>query len=214
MSQSTHQPDLLPIHVDVWSDYVCPWCYLAASSLAKLVASHGVTVQWHSYELRPKGAPPISPEYKERILAGQPRLYAMAREQYGLELNQGPWGVDSRPALIGAKYAETQGVGPAYHDAVLRAYWLEAKSIDELDLLAAIAATVGLDPAAFRASLTDPALEQAVLDDVAWAHANGINGVPALVFQQKYLVSGAQPHPVLVQIVEQIRAEEQKASSG
>jgi predicted DsbA family dithiol-disulfide isomerase len=181
-----------------------------ASSLEKLAASHGVTVQWHSFELRPKDAPPLPPEYKEKIMAGRPRLYAVARESYGLELNQGPWGINSRPALIGAKYAEAQGVGPAYHDAVMRAYWLEAKSIEELDVLAELAVAIGVDRDAFLAALNDTALEQEVLNDIAWAHTNGINGVPALVFQGKYLVSGAQPYDVLTNVVDQIRAEEQK----
>lgn len=182
-----------------------------ASSLEKLVASHGVTVQWHSFELRPKDAPPLPPEYKEKIMAGRPRLYAIARENYGLELNQGPFGINSRPALIGAKYAEAQGVGAAYHDAVMRAYWLEAQSIEDPAVLAALADAVGLARDGFLAALTDPALDQAVLNDIAWAHANGINGVPALVFQSKYLVSGAQPYDVLTKVVDQIQAEEQKA---
>jgi predicted DsbA family dithiol-disulfide isomerase len=169
-------------------------------------------VQWHSFELRPKDAPPLPPEYKEKIMAGRPRLYAVAREQYGLELNQGPWGINSRPALIGAKYAEAQGVGPAYHDAIMRAYWLEAQSIEDREVLAQIAIASGLDRDAFLAALTDPALEQEVLNDIAWAHNNGISGVPALVFQEKYLVSGAQPYDVLTRVVDQIRAEEQKAA--
>lgn len=141
-------------------------------------------------------------------MAGRPRLYAIARESYGLELNQGPWGINSRPALIGAKYAEAQGVGPAYHDAIMRAYWLDAQSIEEVAVLSQIAAAIGLAPAAFLAALTDTALEQEVLNDIAWAHTNGISGVPALVFQGKYLVSGAQPYDILSRVVDQIRVEE------
>ncbi len=178
-----------------------------ASSLEKLVTSHGVTIDWRSFELRPREAPPLAPEYKEKIMAGRPRLYAIAKEQYGLDLNQGPWGIDSRPALIGAKYAEAQGLGPAYHDGVLHAYWHEAKNIGETDVLVTIAEAAGLEREAFLAALADPVWEEAVLGDVATAHSYGINGVPALVFQDKYLVSGAQPYDVLIQVVEQIRAE-------
>ena len=114
--------------------------------------------------------------------------------------------------MIGAKYAEAQGVGPAYHDAVMRAYWLEAQSIEDLDVLAGIAVAIGLDRDGFLAALDDEEVEQTVLNDIAWAHTNGINGVPALVFQGKYLVSGAQPYDVLTKIVEQVQAEEQKVS--
>ena len=69
----------------------------------------------------------------------------MAREQYGLEINAGPFGVDSRPALIGAKFAEAQGIGGAYHDAIFRAYWQEAKNIEDREVLREVATAVGLE---------------------------------------------------------------------
>jgi predicted DsbA family dithiol-disulfide isomerase len=164
-------------------------------------------VHWRSYELRPKGGPPLPPDYRARIEAGRPRLYAIAREQYGLEMKPGPFGFDSRPALVGAKYAEQMGVGPAYHAAVLGGYWLEAQVIDDPSVLANIAASIGLGRELFLAALQTPAYNQAVLEDIALAQAYGLNGVPALVFAEKYLVSGAQPYPVLVQVVEQIQQE-------
>jgi predicted DsbA family dithiol-disulfide isomerase len=175
--------------------------------LERLEQSHPVTVQWHSYELRPKGAPPISPEYRAKIEAGRPRLYAIAKEQYGLELNPGPFGFDSRPALIGAKYAEQMGIGPAYHAAVMRAYWLEGKAIDHLGVLGDIFAAVGLDRDAIVAAITQEPLIQAVDNDIAQAQAYGLSGVPAMVFAHKYLVSGAQPYDVLTQVVDQINQE-------
>lgn len=139
--------------------------------------------------------------------AGRPRLYAIAREHYGLELNPGPFEFNSRPALIGAKYAEKMGVGPAYHAAVMRAYWVDAQRIDELETLADLAEGVGLDRVGFLVALQQPPYQQQVLDDVARAHAYGINGVPAMVFVDKYLVSGAQPYEVLVQVLEQVMRE-------
>lgn len=139
--------------------------------------------------------------------ANRPRLYAIAREQYGLELNPGPFGFNSRPALIGAKFAEAQGVGPAYHAAVMQAYWQEAKAIDDLDVLTDIAVSVGLDEESFRAALKDATYLKEVLADVEQAHSYGIGGVPAMVFADKYLVSGAQPHAMLARAVEQVTAE-------
>jgi predicted DsbA family dithiol-disulfide isomerase len=179
-----------------------------ASSLEKLEASYPVIVQWHSFELRPRGTPPLSPAYRAKIQAGRPRLYATAREHYGLELNQGPFGIDSRPALIGAKYAEQMGVGLAYHAAVMRAYWQAAKNIEEIDELAEIAGELGLNRMAFMDALDSASLEQAVLDDIAQAQEYGINAVPSLIFANKYLVSGAQPYAVLTQVVEQIAKEQ------
>jgi len=131
----------------------------------------------------------------------------MAQQQYGLALNPGPVEFNSRPALIGAKYAERMGVGPAYHDAVMRAHWQHAQPIADRTVLADIAETIGLERAAFLAALDDPALEQAVLADVAQAQAYGLSGVPAMVFADKYLVSGVQPYEVLVQVMEQLANE-------
>lgn len=164
-------------------------------------------IHWRSFELRPKNAPPPPPDYLERVKAGRPRLYEMARTQYGLELNPGPFGFDSRPALVGAKFAEEEGAGPAYHAAVMRGYWLEARDISQVDVLREIATEAGLDADAFSAALAEEKYVAAVDTDVEQAHLYGINGVPAMVFINKYLVSGAQPYEVLCGAVEQIQGE-------
>ena len=174
-----------------------------------------VDVHWRSFELRPTDAPPISAEKRAAIESARPRVYAVAREQYGLEMNPGPFGFDSRPALVGAKFAEAQGVGPAYHRRVMNGYWAEARDIEQVETLAALAAEVGLARQAFVNALAEPAYERAVLADVAEAQQSGIHGVPALVFVDKYLVSGAQPFDVLKGAVEQVAGEllQEQASS-
>jgi predicted DsbA family dithiol-disulfide isomerase len=178
--------------------------------LDRLQREEPITVAWRSFELRPKGSPPMPPEYRARIEAARPQLYATARSQYGLELNMGPFGVDSRPALIGAKYAEAQGRGEAYHRAVFAAYWQHAADIGDLAVLAGVAEGAGLDRDGFLAALGDQANEAAVDADIAQAQAYGLSGVPALVFAGKYLVVGAQPYPTLKQAAAQVRAELEK----
>lgn len=200
------------VRIDVWSDYNCPWCFLASASLEKLEASHEVEVTWHSYELRPKGSPPMPAEYRARIEETKPRLYQMARDQYGLELNQGPFGIDSRPALTGAKFAVEAGMGRAYQRAVMRAYWLEAKNIGDSAVLAEIAVGVGLKREPFLAALSDPHYDELVQLDIDQAQRYGLNSVPAMVFDDRYLISGAQPYPVLVQATEHVQAELAKAA--
>jgi len=195
------------VRIDVWSDYNCPWCFLATTSLEKLKDSHDVELHWHSYELRPKGSPPISPEYRARIQDAQPRLQAMARDQYGLELHQGPFGIDSRPALIGAKFAEQQGHGQAYHHAMMYAYWIDAKNIGDREVLANLAEGIGLDRAQYLVALEDAGLDEQVQSDIEQAQEYGLNGVPAIVFDNRYLIPGAQPYPVLVQATEKVQAE-------
>ncbi len=131
-----------------------------------------------------------------------------AREQYGLEINAGPFGIDSRPALIADKYAESQGKGDAFHKAVMEAYWQQASSIDDKNVLKEIAENVGLNTENFEANLADPAYDAEVSADVDLARQYRLDGVPALVFADKYLVMGAQPYDALKQVVEKIREEE------
>lgn len=149
----------------------------------------------------------MPPEYRARIEAGRPQLEAMARDRYGLELNVGPFGINSRPALVGAKFAEAHGVGEVYHDAVFRAYWQEAQNIEDLDVLAGLATAVGLDRDEFLAALDNPTYQQEMLGDVQQAFQYGLSGVPALVYNNKYLVSGAQPYELLAQVAEKAATE-------
>ncbi len=175
--------------------------------LTTTAAAPALAIHWRAFELRPAGGPPVPPEYRARIEAFRPQLLQVARERYTRELNQGPWGIDSRPALVGAKFAEAHGAGPAYHDGVMRAYWQQARDISDRVVLAEVAAAAGLASTSLLAALDDPAYDAAVQQDIDLARQYGLNGVPALVFDNRYLVSGAQPADVLRRVVDQIAAE-------
>lgn len=198
----------MTVQIDVWSDFVCPYCYAVGFSLKELHETHEVAVRWRSYELRPQGSPPIPPADLARIEASRPQFAQMMWQQYGVEIQQGPFGIDSRPALIGEKYARTQNLGDAYHEAVTQAYWLEGRSIEDRTVLREIAVTMGLDGDAFLAALTDSAYEAEVNADIQQASDYGFSGVPALVFNNRYLVSGARPYEVLAQVADKIEQEE------
>ncbi len=134
-------------------------------------------------------------------------LEKRAREQYDLTMNVGPFGIDSRPALIVEKYAETQGKGEAFHKAVMQAYWQQARSIDEKAVLQEIAEQVGLSTENFDDVLASPSFDEEVAADVELAHEYGLTGVPALIFADRYLVVGAQPFETFKRLVEKILEE-------
>lgn len=179
--------------------------------MERLKNSHDITVTWHAYELRPQGSPPIPEWYMERIKQSRPRLEAIARDVYYIDINSGPFGINSRPAMIGAKYADTQDKGYEYNQAMLRAYWQEGKDISDLTVMQDVARSVGLDVDEYTAALGNSEFEALVDADIALAKAYepyGMNGVPALVFnvniERKILVMGAQPYDELVRVIEQI----------
>ncbi len=203
----------MTVQIMRFSDYVCPWCAMGEAALETLQQSRDVTLEIRAYELRPAGSPALPPAqeaaFRQRVSESWPRVQQMALERFGLELKRHEEGTitPTRLAHVGAKYALANDLGEAYHKAMFRAHWQELRDISDVDTLAAIARAVGLDEAGFRAALEDPALIQAVEDDEAFAHDNGLGGVPAFIFGERYLVSGAQPVAVLEQAVDQCVAE-------
>lgn len=175
--------------------------------MEKLQKDYDVDIHWRSFLLRPPGSPPMSPERRAQLEASRPLFQKRVREQYGLEINAGPLGTNSRPALVVEKYAESQGKGSAFHDAVMYAYWQQARSIGNLDVLKEITESVGLNTENFASLLENPQFDAEVNDDIALANEYGLEGVPALVFDNKYLVVGAQPYDVLKRVVERVQRE-------
>lgn len=203
---------IAPIQVDVWSDYVCPWCFMGGLGLKRLNETEPVELTWHAFELRPEGSPPISPEYLRRIEASEPMLAARFKQDFGIVLNRGPFSVNTRSLHMLKKYADTQGKGNEFHDAVLEAYWLEAVDISDARAQQELLNRVGIQTPVAEI-LANAELEQAVIADEQFAYQNGISGVPAMVFGGKYLVSGAQPVDVLKKVVAQLKQENELAYS-
>jgi predicted DsbA family dithiol-disulfide isomerase len=133
-----------------------------------------------------------------------------AREQYGLDINSGPFGINSRHALVAEKFAESQGKSEAFQRAVMDAYWQQARSIEDTNVLKEIAEQVGLDTKNFEAVLIDPTYDAEVSADIDLARKYRLDAVPALVFAEKYLVVGAQPYDTLKQVIEEIQEEERR----
>lgn len=186
---------------------------MAESGLDSLAETHATAVTWKAYELRPEEAGTPAPAEVERfrkyLQQGWPRVAEIARERFGLELQEPPFrpGMRTRRAHAATKIAEALGQGDAYHRAVFRAYWFEGQDISDEAVLTALALRVGLDEAAFQAALADDQYRYNVVADLQWAQEAGLQGVPAFIFGERYLVSGAQPVEVLRQVADRCLAE-------
>ena len=182
------------------------------SSLDELAKIEQIEVIWKSFELRPKNGPSLPPvqeqAYRERIQAAWPQTRQTAKERFGVEMIRHRWGINSRLALEGAKFAEARGLGEAYHERLFQAHFVDDKDFGELDILASLAAEVGLDRAEFVAAIENGAYAAAVDADVAQARAYGLTGVPATIIEEKYLLPGAQPLEFLQQVVDKIKSGE------
>jgi predicted DsbA family dithiol-disulfide isomerase len=196
-----------PVRVDVWSDFVCPFCLIGSLRLEQLAAKTAIDPFWHAFMLRPPGSPPMSAQKRAMIAEYTPKISAQIRDEFGLVVDRGPIGASSFAAHHAMKHAERHGRALAFNDAVLRAYWLQGEDIADHAVLRRIGAALGLsfDDAVLEGR--DRATADAVNVDLAQAQAFDIQGVPAFIFCNRYYVSGAQPLELLERAAEAARGE-------
>jgi predicted DsbA family dithiol-disulfide isomerase len=169
---------------------------MAESGLDSLRQTREVVVEWRAFELRPGGKFPGAPEqearYREMIRQKHTQMETYAREQFGLEMKEGPWAVNSRPAHEGSWFARAHGKLDDYNRACFAAHWQQGKRLDDLDTLVAIAESVGLDGPAFREAVAGRTYRVEVEMDLMRAREIGIDGVPAFIFGDRYVVWGSR----------------------
>ena len=112
---------------------------------------------------------------------------------------------NSRLAQELGKWADTQPGGEALHDALYRAYFVDARNIGDPEILVEIAQSVGLPAEEARAVLTERRFKDAVDGDWAKSHRYGVTGVPTFV-AGRYGVVGAQPYEVVEQLLDKAGA--------
>ncbi len=145
--------------------------------------------------------------YAERNLDPE-AMYARMKglmDQEGLPYGRRTHTYNSRLAQELGKWADTQPGGVALHDALYRAYFVDARNIGDPEILVEVAQSVGLDPEEARAVLAERRFKEAVDADWAKSRRYGVTGVPTFVAGGRGVV-GAQPYEVLVQLLEQVGA--------
>lgn len=200
------------VRIDVWSDYVCPFCYLAEPALARIEREFAgaVEVTWRAFELRPEPVPALDPkgDYLRDIWARA--VYPMARDR-GMTLRLPPVQPRSRLAHEAVAFARTQGKAAALNNAIFRAFFEHGEDIGDADILATHAAAIGLEEAALRRALAEGTCRKGVLADEQLAQKLRLNGVPAITLraaaepmESATLIEGAQPYKVIRRAVEEV----------
>jgi predicted DsbA family dithiol-disulfide isomerase len=192
--------------VDVWSDVICPFCYLGEALLSQAVARSGrpVEVRYHSFQLMPELPPGPGRSVVEvlRDLRGVSREQAEAMNaqvaargaELGLDLRfDRALTANTRDAHRVLHLARTHDRQHAVARGLFRAYFTDGRDIGAHGVLADVATEAGLDRDEVLRALAGDAHHDAVDADIAWARQLGISGVPFFVLDGKYAVSGAQP---------------------
>jgi predicted DsbA family dithiol-disulfide isomerase len=190
------------MRIDVWSDVVCPWCFIGFTRLEKALEGKEIEVYHHAYELDANAT-----------TEGRPTLEVLA-EKYGIGVEDAA-GMMSRVTEIAAgeglkyqldktlhgnttsahlalAYAATIGKQREFLFALFSAYFERGEAVFELADLQRIGESVGISAAELAVAMDSEELREVIAYDKQLANQIGIQGVPFFVFDQKVAVSGAE----------------------
>jgi predicted DsbA family dithiol-disulfide isomerase len=199
--------------VEIWSDIVCPWCYIGRRRFEKALNQFAqrdqVEVIWRSYQLDPNAPRNFAGNVNDLL----EQRYGMSRKQaemtharvtalaalegldYQMERAHPVNSLDAHRLIHLAAQHHLQG---EMKERLQKAYFSEGMVISDPEILVQLAVDVGLDGDETRRMLEGSNFTAAVGADFKQAQALGINGVPFFLFDKKYAVSGAQPVEVFV----------------
>lgn len=212
------------MRIDVWSDYACPFCYIGKRRLEHALSQFPdrdkVEVVFRSFQLDPTARTDESRDIHEMLASkyGMTRDKAKAMNEQLAEQAQGVGLQFNFDTLVPTNtfdghrlshYAATKGKAKELTERLLKAYFTDSVNIGKHDVLASLAAEVGLDADEVSAVLNSDAYTAEVNQDIDAARQLNVTGVPFFVFNNKYAVSGAQPGPVFTEVLDTVWAEEQ-----
>jgi predicted DsbA family dithiol-disulfide isomerase len=204
------------VHVEIWSDIACPWCYVGKrrfeAALADFEHREDVQVTWRSFELDPEapaerphsGAEHLAEKYGtslEQAQAMNDRMTEVAAGE-GLEFDfERTRGGNTFDAHRLVHLAAEHGKQDAMEERLMRAYLTEGELMSDHAALARLAAEVGLPAAEVDALLASDRFADAVRDDERTGATLGIRGVPFFVVDRQFGASGAQPPEALGELL-------------
>lgn len=209
--------------IEIWSDYVCPFCYIGKKQLEQAIQDTGyagqVELVYKSYQLDP--TTPVDTNVS---------TYEALTKKYGMSLEKAKemtQGVVARAKEVGldfnfdnsmeentlkahrlVKWAQQQGDITALVEALLSSYFIEAKRIGQDDVLIDIAEQVGLNREEVAKVLSNDDFKIDVETDIQEGLQLGVRGVPFFVLNRKYGISGAQPQEVFEETLRKVAEEE------
>ncbi|OSP55476.1 DsbA family oxidoreductase [Pseudoruegeria sp. SK021] len=205
------------VKLDIFSDPICPWCYIGKTNLDRALAQQTdqpFEIEWHPFQLNPdmprEGMD--RRDYLETKFGGKQnavRVYAQiaeAAEAINLPIDFGA--IKRTPNTLNAHrlihWSYIEQCQDTVVDALFEAYFQQGLDIGDTDILADIADTAGIDAAAVRRLLaTDEDIDEVLKRD-AHAREMGINSVPTFIVDRQHAVPGAQPTDLWRQVMAQV----------
>jgi predicted DsbA family dithiol-disulfide isomerase len=217
------------MQVEIWSDVVCPWCYLGKRRFEQALSEFGhrddVQVVYRSFELDPS-APADATTPTVELLADKYGMSLAQASQAQREMEERAAGDgltfrmgglrrgNTRDAHRLIQLAKDRGRQAEMVERLHRAYFTDEDSVFDQEALTRLAVEAGLDRDEVANVLTSDAYSDQVDTDEAMARAIGATGVPLFVIDRKYGISGAQPPDTITQVLERAWRESEPATRG
>jgi len=208
------------IIIDIVSDIVCPWCWFGKKHLDQAIEQNpdlDVQINWHPYMLDPsvpaEGVP--YKDYMQKKFGGGPTDRFKSMRDH-LEAGAGPLGIKFRfdgipirPNTLKAhclmKWAQGQGKGHEMSEHLFKAFFDEHKDVGNVEVLAEIANTIGMDSDLVKDLLNTERDTETVLAELQYFANLGVSGVPFFIYNGQFSVQGGQPADVHSQAMEKAR---------
>ncbi|GGK76381.1 DsbA family protein [Rufibacter glacialis] len=209
--------------VEIWSDVVCPFCYIGKRRFEKALEAfpgkEKVEVIWRSFQLDPD-LKPVPGQSVHEYLGKRKGTTAAEGKQMNDHMTQIAKEVglhyDFDKAIINNTFdahrllhlAKEHQKQDQMKERLFAAYYTQGKDLGDLDTLVQLGQEVGLDGEEIRQALQADTYAQDVQHDIYQAQQVGVRGVPFFVFNDKYAVSGAQPTELFQEVLEKVWDEE------
>lgn len=214
---------MINMHIEVWSDIVCPFCYIGKKRLEEALEQFSykeeVKVEFRSFELNPQAPIHAEGDYvellakkyntsKEQIMTMNNQLTEQAKEVgliYHLDQVK-PTNTFDAHRLI--HFAKKHGKENEMVVRLFDAYFTEVKQVADHSTLIELAAEVGLNKQEVKEMLDSTNYGDDVRKEEQDANQIGVTGVPFFVINRKYAISGAQPSEVFLEVLEKVKQED------
>lgn len=193
------------VTLEMFSDYVCPFCWLAEPAVRQLAREDkDVDVIWRAFELRPEPTPTLDPrgEYLDRVWRDS--VYPLS-DRLGVDLKLPTTQPRSRLAHEAASWARARGRFEEYNAALFKAFFERGEDIGRADVLTGIAGELDLNGDALGAALKRHDGESDVMADEGRAARLQISSVPAFVADNLAMLAGVQPLEKLKELIDDVR---------
>ena len=205
------------IKLDIFSDPICPWCYIGKSRLEAALeqrADHPFVVEWHPFQLNPD-MPKTGMDrraYLEGKFGGtegaksayRPIVDTLSKEHPEADLGK----IEKTPNTLDAHrlihWAGLEAKQTMMVDALFEAYFVDGRDIGDHETLADIADTIGMDASVVTRLLKTTEDVELISSRDAHARERGITGVPMFVVAQQHAVSGAQNSDLWLNVIDEL----------